>query len=453
MLTITSLVDEGLGNSAYLVEVGDGQAVVVDPRRDIRPCVEVAASRGLDVTHALETHLHADFVSGSRAFGRLGARVVAPGAAGLRFPHDDLADGDELDLGRLRLRALGTPGHAPEHLAYLLLDGADPVALFSGGALVPGWAARTDLVALDQAEPLARALYASLHERIAPLPDDLPVYPTHGQGSFCSTGGGGERTTTIGRERALNPLLAPMEEDRFVELLLSSYGRYPRYFRGLRAVNQRGPHVDHGLPALPALDPPAFERGVAAGGACVDLRPIAAFAAGHIPGSLSIELRPGYTSWLGWLVDPDRPLFLVLDPRQDRDDAVGQAYGIGHERYGGELAGGIEAWRASGRPVAAIPFASPGADPSRPLVDVRQPSEFEAGHVPGARSVELGAIAEEGIADLPPRFTVMCEAGMRAMTAASLAEAAGRDVAVFAGSYRDWVQRAATAAARGDAGG
>ena len=236
--TVVALVDEGLGNSSYLVDLSDGRALVVDPPRDPAHHLAVAEKRGLVISHSAETHLHADFVTGSRELAARGAAVVAPAAAGLDWPHRGQADGDEIDLGGLRLRALATPGHTPEHLAYLLLDGDEPVALFSGGSLLVGSVARTDLIAADQTEPLARALWRSIVERLLALPDDLAVYPTHGAGSFCSAPAGGERTTTIGRERATNPLLAAADEDAFVARLLAGLGTYPPYFTELREVNR-----------------------------------------------------------------------------------------------------------------------------------------------------------------------------------------------------------------------
>src|SRR5207253_3037261 len=195
-----------------------------------------------------------------------------------------------------------------------------------------------------QTEPLARSLYRALNERLLALPDDRPVYPTHGAGSFCSTATGRHRTTTIGRERATNPLLAVASEDDFVDRVLNGLGSYPAYFRRLREVNRQGPRTYGNPPTLAALPADDVERRIQTGSEVVDVRPIEAFAAGHVAGSLSIELRPAFASWLGWLVTQDRPLIFVLAVDQDRNDPVRQAIGIGYERLEGELAGGIEAW-------------------------------------------------------------------------------------------------------------
>ena len=350
--SIVALIDEGLGNSSYLVDLGDGRALVVDPARDLRRPLAEADRRGLRIAVAAETHLHADFVSGSRELAAHGARVVAARAAGLEHPHHGLVDGDALELGGLSLEAVATPGHTTEHLAYLLRDGSRPLALFSGGSLLVGAVARTDLTAPDRTEALARSMWRSIQERLLVLPDDLAVFPTHGAGSFCSVAPGGERVTTIGRERATNPLLATPDEDAFVARLLAGFGTFPPYFLELREVNRRGPRVYGGVPHLEPLDGGRVQALVTDGALVVDVRPVQAFSAGHVPRSLSIPLRPQFASWLGWLVGRERTLVFVVDQDQDRADLVRQSLNIGYEHLVGELAGGIEAWRSRGLPVA-----------------------------------------------------------------------------------------------------
>jgi hydroxyacylglutathione hydrolase len=439
LVTISPFVDEGLGNSSYLVDLGDGRGLVVDPTRDVAGYRDAAKDRRLDLAFSLETHLHADFVSGSLELASTGAEILAPRAGRLEFPVRGLADGDELDLGGLTLRAVGTPGHTPEHLGYVLLDGSRPEALFSGGALLVGSVARTDLISPDQTEPLARELYRAIRDRILTLPDDLPVYPTHGAGSFCSAAGGRERTTTIGRERASNPLLAAPDEDAFVARLLAGLGTYPDYFRRLREVNRRGPavHGDH-PPVLGALTSDQLEAAVAAGAELVDVRPIDSYAAGHIPGAMSIALRDAFASWLGWLVDPERPLVFVLDDAQDRTELVRQCLKIGYEHLGGELVGGMAAWRESGRAEVRTELVGDPADVREPILDVRQTSETASGHIPGATLLELGSVpgAAADLAREP--MTVMCGHGERAATGASLIERAGGRPLVFTGSAREW---------------
>ena len=437
MSAIHPVVDEGLGNSSYLVELGDGRALVVDPVRDPTPYLELARERRLRVTHAVETHLHADFVSGSRELAAHGAQVVAARAAGLRFPHLGLEDEEALDLGGLALRGVATPGHTPEHLAWLLLDGARPLTLFSGGALLVGGVARTDLISPDQTEPLTRAAWASL-QRLRSLPDDLPVDPTHGAGSFCSTPGNAERTTTIGAERAHNPLLAAPDEEAFAERLLGGLGSFPPYFLLLREVNRHGPRVlgerDRALPELPVEQ---VRRLLEDGAVLVDVRPARAFAAGHPAGALSIALRPAFATWLGWLVEVDRPLVFVLGRGQDRAELVRQCHKIGYERLAGELAGGMAAWRSAALPEGHLEQVAPG-EVVGPVLDVRQASEVALGHLPGAVAVELGALDGESLPAGP--LTVMCGHGHRAMTAASLLARAGRrDLrVVMGGGAAEW---------------
>src|SRR6266542_4044843 len=292
---IVTLRDQGLGNASYLVDLGDGRGLVLDPSRDPGPYLDAAARRGLRLAWTAETHLHADFVSGSRELAAHGATVLAPAAARLGFPHRGLGDGDQLDLGGLGLRALATPGHTPEHLAFLLADGARPLALFSGGSLLVGAVARTDLISPDRTQQLARALWRSLHQRVLTLPDDLGVYPTHGAGSFFSAPTGTAPTTTIAREKATNPLLAAPDEDTFVKLLVGGLGSYPRYFLRLRETNRRGPRIWGATPP-PVARTPLVGLDGAEGRRVLDVRQDAEFAAGHIPGAAHVEL--------GALTDP-----------------------------------------------------------------------------------------------------------------------------------------------------
>ena len=435
---IVPVVDEGLGNSSYVVDLGDGRALVIDPERDPAPYLRAAAGRALRVAYSAETHLHADFVSGSRELAATGAHVLAAAAGHTVFEHHGLHDGQEVDLGGLTLRALATPGHTPEHLSYLLLDGLAPMALFSGGSLLVGSVARTDLIAPEQTEQLARELWRSLQERILTLPDDLPVYPTHGAGSFCSAPAGAERITTIGAEKAANALLAAADEDAFVKLLLEGLGTYPPYFSRLREVNRLGPAVfGSEQPPLARLDAQSVRDRVATGATVVDARPIAAFAAGHIPGALSIELRPQFATWLGWLVEAGRPIIFVLDRDQDRAEVVRQAHKVGYEHLLGELSGGMAAWTGAGFETRQIALVTAGKATGT-IVDIRQAPEFAAGHIPGAFHVELGSVKD---AELPRHtpLTVMCGHGERAMSAASILEAgAHRELAVVVGGPFDW---------------
>ena len=421
MISPVSIVDEGLGNTSYLVDLGDGRALAIDPERHPGPYLE----QGLSIAYSVETHLHADFVSGSRELAALGATVVAPVAAGLEFPARGLGDGDELDLGGLRLRALATPGHTPEHLAFLLLDGARPAALFSGGSLLVGAVARTDLIDPDQTDELARQLWRSLRERVLTLPDDLPVYPTHGAGSFCSAPAGGDRSTTIGREKAANPLLAAADEAEFVQRLLAGLGTYPPYFLRLRELNRRGPHVyGAGADELPRLDANRDHDAW-----LVDVRPVDQFAQGHIPGSVSIAWRDVFATWLGWLVPFDAPVVFVVDGH-DTAALAREARKIGYEQMRGVI--DINEWTGPNEQTQLVDATRVDGR----VVDVRQQSEFDAGHLPDAEHIELGDIDE---VDLNGPVAVMCGHGERAMSAASVLQRRGKsDVQVVTGGPDDW---------------
>lgn len=445
---VETIVDEGLGNASYLVDLGDGRALVIDPTRDPRPYLRAARERRVRIAFVAETHLHNDFVSGSRELAGLGATVLASSAAELRFDHRPMRDLEEIDLGGLTLRALGTPGHTPEHVSYLLLDDAIPIAVFTGGALLKSAVARTDLLGEERAESLAGALFRSLTERLLPLPDETVVHPTHGAGgsTFCSAAPAGDdgSTTTIGRERATNPFLSPLDPESFVRRLGAVRSSYPDYFRGLREINCRGPRIigDH-LPRLDRLTASEVRRAVEAGAVVIDARPIDDYAAGHVRGAIFIELRPAFATWLGWLVEREAALLFVLGPGQDRTELVRRCLSIGFENLVGEIDEDAESLGGS-MPTDATETVDPTTiDTDRTIVDVRQRSEFEASHLTDALNVELGDLDDR--ADTLPEgpITVHCSHGTRAMTAASILERHGREnVSVLLGSPEDVADRA-----------
>jgi glyoxylase-like metal-dependent hydrolase (beta-lactamase superfamily II)/rhodanese-related sulfurtransferase len=437
MSVVTPVVDEGLGNTSWLVDLGDGRLAVVDPGRHPGPFLAEAERRGARIAFSVETHLHADFVTGSRELARFGAEVVASAAAGLEWAARALTGGESLDLGGFTLQALATPGHTPEHLSYVLADGDTPLAVFTGGSLLVGAVARTDLISPESTEPLARSMWHSLQELLS-LPDATPVYPTHGAGSFCAAPATERRWTTIGDERRTNPLLAAPDEDAFVKALLAGLGSHPTYFLEMRDVNRTGPAVlGVPQPPLPLLDLEAVEDAVEGGAALVDTRPVEAWAAGHIAGALANPLRPQFGSWLGWLVDRDRPIVFVVGADQDRAELVRQCHQIGYDNLAGELAGGMAAWNGAGRPVARGRLVAASEVGGR-VLDVRQDREYDAGHLPGAAHIELGQLRlTDG--DLAGIDAIMCGHGERAATAASLLERAGHaEVAVVVGGPDDW---------------
>ncbi len=298
--------------------------------------------------------------------------------------------------------------------------------------------ARTDLVAPDQTDQLAGSPLRSLHDRIPTLPDDLAVYPTHGAGSFCSAPAGAERTTTIGPGEGRQPAAQRGDEDAFVGALLRGLGTHPPYLLRLREVNRRGPQlVGSQPPALPRLLPSEVRRLVMDGAVLIDARPMDDVAASHVAGSLSLAMRGQFATGLGWLVDPDRRLLLLLAGERDELEVLGQALKIGYEHFAGRQAGGIEAWRATGLPLNSLPIIAAAAV-AEAVLDVRLEVEFAGAHLPGADQVVLGALADV-LPQAPGGVTVMCGHGERAMFAASILAAAGRrDLTVAVGGPEDW---------------
>jgi glyoxylase-like metal-dependent hydrolase (beta-lactamase superfamily II)/rhodanese-related sulfurtransferase len=438
MVHVEALVDEGLGNSSYLLDLGDGRALAVDASIDLREVRAATQRRRLSVAFAADTHLHADFVTGARQLSVSGgARLLASAAGGREYDHTGLRDGDEVDLGGLTLTALVTPGHTSEHVAYLISDGGRPHGVFTGGSLLVGSAARTDLVSPELTEQLARAQYRSI-QRLMTLPDDVAVWPTHGAGSFCSARSGAPRTSTIGAERRGNPFLSVADEDAFVERLLASLGTYPPYFGRLPELNRRGPRLLGRAPSLPVLTPDQVAQLVAESAVVVDVRPMAEYAAGHVLGAVSIPLRPAFATWLGWVLEPHQPVVVVRSPGQDAEEIAWQAAKIGYDRLVGELTGSPDDWAVAGLQVATTPVLTAGQVDGRRVLDVRQHAEFAAGHVPGAIGVELGDLPHRASSFAGASVVVMCAHGERALTGASLLERAGVSASVLAGGPEDW---------------
>lgn len=439
-IEVRSLRSSELGNAAHvLVEHDAGVAVVVDAVRDVGQYLDVAARESAEVTWVLETHVHNDFVSGGRELvAASGTRLGASGDAGLRYPYERLGDGDELEIGAWRLRVLATPGHTPEHVAYLLVDPmGEPQALFSGGALMVGTAARTDLFGPALSWRFAHDLERSLREKILELPDHVVVYPTHGGGSFCAAGAGAALTTTIGAERATNPLLGARSSRQFVTRALLA-GPYPAYYARMRSLNQAGaPLLGLELSVPPSLDIDALDTWLAQGALMVDVRPPGSFRTGHIPDAIAAGAEGNVSGWVGWLVGPERPLVLIADAGSDGrgqiEEAARQLARIGYDRVVGFIGGGIDTWRAAGRPLAAYEtVAAAGlatrldADELLCVVDVREAAEWHAGHVPGSVNFPVHDIPG-GATELPRGvpLAVHCGHDYRATLGASLLERAG----------------------------
>jgi hydroxyacylglutathione hydrolase len=421
----------GLGDTTYILS-HNGRAIVVDPQRDVDRFLEAGHGDHLRIRYVLETHVHNDYVSGGRELARRAqAELVLPAGAGVAFEHtpafhlEDLAEDDSLVV-----RPIHTPGHTPEHVSYLVLVDGQPVALFSGGSLLVGSAGRPDLLGVERAQQLALAQFQSVR-RLASLPDELALYPTHGEGSFCSASSAGRSTSTIGLEKQTNPLLQHHSAEAFAQAQLAGLQPYPTYYAFMSPINTLGPPPlpDFHVPELTAEHVHARLAEVQV----VDARPRAAFAASHIPGSLGIELADDFGTWVGWLVPFNAPVVLVLDPNQDLAEAVLQLERIGFDRVQGTLRG-LADWQAEGHAtstyqvVDAARFASAVADGSaRQVLDVRSPAEWQTGSLPGAHWRYVPDLVEGAPKELDAAQAVwvVCASGFRASIAAGLLQRDG----------------------------
>jgi hydroxyacylglutathione hydrolase len=453
-IVIRPFIDEGLGNSSYLVaSTGTGRAAVIDPQRDVHRYLQVADGMGLHVSYALDTHLHADFVSGARELAARGAgsiRIGASAGARLDFDHLPLAEGDHLSLGDVSIGVIATPGHTPEHISFTVVPAgsAAPDSIFTGGALIVGGAARTDLLGEEFGDPLARQLYRTLHDKLMRFPDEVQILPTHGGGSFCAAPSSEERTTTIGKERRTNRFALASSEEQFVRLALAGLPSYPAYYRHMRDVNRRGPRILGGVPLLAPLSPQQARQSMQSGAAVIDIRSPREFAAGHVPDSYGIPLGSSLSTWVGWVVPFGSPVVLVADDPVGREEAILQLIRIGYDELRGYLEGGIGAWRAAGFPTTHAPMVDAEGlhawmrcgDPPA-IVDVRFDAEWRAGHLPEAVQLEPGRIAAGAVERIPRDRPVVihCGSGNRAMVALSLLERFGyRNLTVLDTGFGKW---------------
>jgi hydroxyacylglutathione hydrolase len=452
-LTIEAFFAEELGNSAYLLGSHEtGEAILIDALRDIEQYLARAEALGLRVTTALETHIHNDFVSGAReAVQAVGATLGASAAAELEYPYHALHDGDTLRLGSWHLRVLATPGHTPEHISYLLSTSQGiPEALFSGGSLMVGTIARPDLLGPAETPVLARAAYETLHQRLLLLPDEVTVYPTHGGGSFCATGAGEQRVTSIGQERQHNPLIQAASYRQFLTRYLQLVP-YPAYYDRMRGQNRQGfPLLGRSLPELAPLSVPEVTTALRQGAVLVDVRPFAAYDEEHIPNSVNVGIDGSISAWVGWVLEPTTPLVLLGAAPEDEREAQRQLLRIGYDRLLGALEGGLAAWCEAGQPVRStrqMSVSTVGAALENgdrlTVIDSRELPEWAAGHIPGAVLMPVGQIPQQAshVRHEAP-VAVHCAHGYRSSVAASLLERAGvPDIRHMTEGYEEWAQQ------------
>jgi len=453
--------DPGLSQYAYIVGCAAAREVaIVDPRRDVDVFVDWAAADGVRIAHVLETHIHADFASGARELAARTGAVLhlsaydAGEAYDVAFPHTPMADGDAITLGNVRIEAMHTPGHTPEHLAFLVYDTARtaeaPLAMLSGDFLFVGSVGRPDLLGEDAKAALAARQYESV-QRLWDLPDGLEIHPGHGAGSMCGAGMSGRPFATLGYERLANPYLAPdLTAEAFACRLLGSSPPFPPYYRRMKRLNSQGPPLLGGLPGLDRpLEPAELAARAADGAVVLDVRGRFPFRDGHVPGALGIGLDGSLSTWAAWLVPYDAPLILVCNP-DALPLAVRALVRVGLDGVVGYLDGGMAAWAMAGLPVEGLPQLVPAELAARlasgePLVvlDVRTDDEFAQGHIDGALHLMGGELGESTIA--VPRdggpIAVVCRSGYRSTAAASALVRAGfaaEDVANLAGGMVAW---------------
>jgi hydroxyacylglutathione hydrolase len=441
--------EEGLSQSSYLIACArTREAAVVDPRRDVDEYVAVARDRGLSIVWTIDTHIHADFVSGARELAAVGARHLAGPGAGLLFEHHEVAHRECLRLGDVTLSFLHTPGHTPEHVSVLVDEPRAPRRVLTGDTLFVGAVGRPDLLGAEETQRLAGELYETLHAILLALDDDVEVHPGHGAGSLCGAGIAAAPHSTIGHERRFSPLLAPRSKKDFVAEVLADLPETPPYFPRMKRLNQEGAPVC-GLvepPApLQALSPAEARRLVDGGALVVDLRSAASFARLHPAGALHLEYGPKVGAWAGWLVPASARLVLVADDTEEAADARAQLLRIGIDGVAGHVSGGFDGWVEAGLPVSGIDRLDVRALLTREehgdrltVLDVRSRREFESGHLDGAVHLPLNELVGRAPGLPAGRVATICETGYRSSLAASvLARHGVRSVASVAGGMAE----------------
>ena len=458
--------DDKLAQASYLVGcAATGEALVIDPHRDVAEYLRAAEQEGMRITHVTETHIHADFVSGSRELAqRAGAKLFLSdeGDASWKylFARDAgavlLKGGDSFMVGNIRVQALHTPGHTPEHLSFMVTDtpATDrPMGVFTGDFVFAGDVGRPDLLEkaakiIGTMEAGARTLYRSL-QKFKRLPDYLQLWPGHGAGSACGKSLGAIPSSTLGYEKIANWGLADVTEDQFVEQVLSGQPEPPKYFADMKRINKEGPRILHGLHRPERLPETRIAALLDDGAIVVDTRPWSEFAVGHIPGTINVPLNKSFTTWAGWLLSYDRPFYLIVDDASTHgiDEAVRDLAMIGLDQAAGFFGTAvIDAWTAEHRELATVPqmtsreLAPALLTGSVSVVVVRGAAEWGAGHLPGVPNIPLGYLADRiGALPTDKPLVVQCQSGARSAIAASVLRARGmKNVVNLVGGFADW---------------
>ena len=440
-----------LAQASYMIG-SDGEAAVVDPRRDVEEYLDEAEREGLRIRHVIETHLHADFVSGHDELARrTGAKIYFGARAGARLAHVAVREGDEVRMGDVTLRFLETPGHTPESISVLVIDRAkseQPEAVLTGDTLFIGDVGRPDLLgATMSAQDLAGMLYDSLHGKLLALPDSVAVYPAHGAGSLCGRNISKDTSSTIGQQRQFNYALQPMPREEFVRMMTTDLPEAPAYFGRDVELNREGAGSLEDLPPPPALTPAAVEELSGSGAIVLDTRPAAQYGTGHIPGALNVGLGGQFATWSGSLVPAGKPIVLVTEDEEQVGQARMRLARVGLENVAGYLAGGMLAWHEAGHPLATTEQITVdelhrrlAAGEVPQLLDVRRPGEWQAGHIAEAVHLPLNALAEGATPlDAARPVTAICAGGYRSSAATSLLERQGfRQVTNVVGGMTAW---------------
>ena len=437
-----------LAHASYLV-YDEGEAAVIDPQRDVDIYIERLEELGLTLRGVIETHLHADFVSGHLELAnRTGAAIYTGAGSGATYAHRELHEGDEIAIGSTRLHTLATPGHTDESICLVAIEGSEKKAVFTGDTLFIGDVGRPDLSPAKTPEELAALLYRSLHTKLLTLPADTVVYPAHGAGSLCGRSMSDAASSTIERERRTNYALQPMSEAEFVQMLTGDLSPRPGYFQDEVERNRSGAASLDDLPEIPDLSPDQVLSLQSQGATLLDTRPWNQFAAAHIPGSLNIALAGQFASWAARLLGIEnlRVVLLAEDLAALQQSRLRLAR-VGIENVLGAVAGGIMSWIDDGQTVQSVDEI-PAADldmwlasgPHKTLLDVRESFERTSGSIPGSVSIPLPEL-ESRLAELDPAepIAVHCRGGYRSAVAASLLQYAGfQHVANVTGGYDAW---------------